>query len=183
LNGAPPAEARCSDVDPLREERREGECDAHERHVDPEKGGDAVADAANHGAVHDSVQPPRRTVAGGGFRGPAGRLAVAGAVHRRGSVDRSHLPDDLRDFGGRHHGLVRTEELLALVCDGLLEVRDDLGAVGVVRQRVFGAGEIFPQGVVSALVELIRVAIQVDADDFLHGYRPSCAIVVLRCFQ
>ena len=34
-----------------------------------------------------------------------------------------------------------------------------------------------------ALVDLVRVPVQIDADDFVHGYRPTCATVALMRFQ
>jgi hypothetical protein len=78
---------------------------------------------------------------------------------------------------------VRAQIPLTLVGDGLLQIRDDLGAVGVLAERLLGPGEVLTQGVVARFVELVGVAIQVDADDFLHGYFPSFAIVALTCFQ
>ncbi len=78
---------------------------------------------------------------------------------------------------------MRAQVFLALVRDGLLEIRHDLGAIRIVFELPLGARQVFLQGDVAGFLELIGVAVQVDVDDFLHGYRPSCEIVVFRCFQ
>jgi hypothetical protein len=79
---------------------------------------------------------------------------------------------DLLQFGGRDDRLVRTEDLLAPVGDRLLQIADDLAAVGIPGERALRAGEIVKERVVAGFVDLVRVSVQIDADDFLHGYRP-----------
>jgi hypothetical protein len=118
-----------------------------------------------------------------GSRAARGRLARRYAALLRRAADGAHLRDNALDFSCRDHGLVLSEVGLALVRDRLLEIGDDFAAVGIVLELLLRAREIQPQRLISSLVELVRVAIQVDADDFVHGYFPSCAMVALRPFQ
>ncbi len=107
---------------------------------------------------------------------------MIGAVAGR-TVHRTHFGHDAIHLGRGDDGLVRSQIGAALVRNRLLEIRHDLGAIRIVRELPLGLGQVLAQGVVPALIELVRVAIQVDADDFLHGYFPSWVMVTLRCFQ
>ena len=173
-------------ADAFRQQREDDEADANERDVDLEVRGEAAADARDHRAVGDAVEALRRRRGRGG--GAALRFRSVGAVllasaRPRSRGDRAHLRDDLRHFGGGDHRLVRAEIPLALVGDRLLEIRHDFGPIRVVLELPIRACQILAQGVVAAFLELIGVAVQIDADDFLHGYRPSCEMVAFRCFQ
>ena len=146
---------------------------AHEADIDADEGGQTVADSANHGAIGNSVEPFRARCAGPRRLLAARAGAGIGSLFRVGTcggVDRPHLRDDLLDLAGGHHPFVRSEIAPALVRDRLFEICHDLGAVRIGGQRLAGARQVVAEQLVAAVVELIRVAIQVDADDFLHGF-------------
>src|ERR1019366_3251652 len=67
---------------------------------------------------------------------------------------------------------VHAEESAELVGDRLLDVRDDLVAVRIALQAAARRVEVGAQSVVCALLELVRVAVQVDDDYFVHWGRP-----------
>ena len=64
---------------------------------------------------------------------------------------------------------MRVQVAGTLVGNGLLEVGQDLGAVRVVVELGLRATQIGADPLVGVLVELVRLAIQVDRDDFVHG--------------
>ena len=73
------------------------------------------------------------------------------------------------DFERRDDALMRREAGLAHLGNARLELGEELRAVRVVFQlRVVGV-EIREERVVAVLFELVHVAVQVDADDSLHG--------------
>ncbi len=170
-----------SDPDALRREREHDENHADDRDVDVKVGREPLADAAEDRAIANQIQPPRRrgvgmrTFARGG--GTGHRWFSMSAVHG------THLLNDPLHLGVAHDGLVLTEDAIALVGDGLLEIGNNLRLVRVVLQLDFGGIEVRAQRRERALFQLIRVAIQVDDDDFLHSYGPSCVIVALMASQ
>ena len=98
------------------------------------------------------------------------------------------LPDGL-DAGEVVNALSPSKDVdgLTPTSAGLLARGDPSGLVPCtpsgVMELLRSAGQVGAQRLVPALVELVGIAIQVDADDFLHGYFPSCVMVALRCFQ
>lgn len=69
---------------------------------------------------------------------------------------------DLIHFAGRDDRLVRVQKALALLGDRLLEIGEDFLAIRVVAQLALRGLQIGDERVVSALVDLVRVAVQVD---------------------
>ncbi len=90
-----------------------------------------------------------------------------------GHIHRAHLRNDLRNFGRRDHGLVRVQNLQTFFADGLLQIGEDLGLVGIVLELGCGIFQVGPQCVVAAFIELVSIAVQVDRNDSLHGHLPN----------
>jgi hypothetical protein len=161
-----------------------------DRDVDVEVGRQPIAHPGEHGSLVDSIQALARPSVGfrarrSGVRPGLVRVAltgVAGAFARR-RIDRAHFRQDLFDFRRADDGLVRAEKPLALLANGLLEIRHDLREVGIRFELPFRAIEVGAQRVVPDLVDLVRIAVQIDDNDFMHDYLPSWPIVLLMCFQ
>ena len=105
---------------------------------------------------------------------------LPGRVTRRhgSSIDGSNLAQDLLDFRRRDNRFARPEKSQAFFRDRLLEVPNDLGLVRIAAELRVRMIEIGAECVVSALVELIRIAVEIDRDDFLHDYaRPRLSNV------
>jgi hypothetical protein len=137
--------------------------------VDCEVGRQAVADARDHRAVRNPVQPFRRRISARRLFSARGRVAAVPGVLARRGVDRTHFGDNLLDLAGVDNRLVVAEELPAFVGNRLLEIRHDFRAVGIALELALCAREVLAERIVPAFVELVRVAIQVEADDFLHA--------------
>src|SRR6516225_6399272 len=168
---------------PLRYNREGYEDDANDGDVDVKVSGQTVTNAAEHGALADLIE----ALAGACPRAgpPVTRSVALGWPTSRafGAFDRSHVSDDLLNFEGGDNCLVWAEKPIALVGNGLLEVGDDLLAIRVVFELDLSPIQVSTQQIVGRLVELIGMAVQIDRDHFLHGYRPSWPIVALIDFQ
>jgi hypothetical protein len=130
-------------------------------------GSDAIADAGEHRAFADEIQP---------LRGACASLRAASAAcvaADRCAVDRSHLLDDLVDLPVGDDRLVRGEIPAALLGDRLLEVRDDFGAVRIVFELTLRPVEVGDQSRLSSLFDLVRMAVQTDGNDLLHVIVPA----------
>ena len=84
----------------------------------------------------------------------------------------AELADDAVDLRRGDHMLGRRHEYRAFLGYLVFEVCHLLHAVGVVLDQRLASVEKREQRVVAVLLELVRVAVQVDADDSLHGVLP-----------
>ena len=117
---------------------------------------------------HLAALPPPR-FPGGSRRSGARRGGRIRVRLLRGVLDRAHLFDDLFDVPGAHDGLVGAEDGPAFVGDGLLDVGDDLIPVRVGCEPACGAVEVAAQHLITALFQLVGVAVEIDGDDLVHG--------------
>ncbi len=86
-----------------------------------------------------------------------------------GGLDRSNLAQYLRDLRRRHDGLAGSEKPQALLRNRLLEVADNLGRIRIAAQLSLSVREVRAQCLVPLFIKLIRVAVEVNRDHFLHG--------------
>ena len=126
------------------------------------RGSAARRSAAAPGPAGSGLGPGRSPVRS------AGRLSRRAGV----AVDGTHLCDDLRKFRPRDDRLVWTQVTRAFLADGLLEVGDDFGAIGVGLQSPTRLLQVLRQERVGVLVELIRIAVETYGDDLLHDSAP-----------
>jgi hypothetical protein len=143
----------------------------HEQHpyphrVDAEIRRQPAADASPHAAfgqpVHATRERISRRARAGAGPGARGRCARGRAFHR------THLGEDASDVVDTDDGLVRAEAGAALVADGLLQVREDLGPVRVSFQVALCCGQVVAQCVVAFFVNLVGVVVEIDRRDFAH---------------
>jgi hypothetical protein len=95
---------------------------------------------------------------------------------RPASAPGRDFSDDSIDFIRRDDRFVRRKVRLAELRDARFEFGDRLRALGVVFQLRVSGIEIREQRVVAILFELVRVSVEVDADDSLHAVSPSVAL-------
>ena len=88
-------------------------------------------------------------------------------------MHRAHLAQNLFDLSRAHDVLVCAQKLIALLADGLLEIHEDLGPVGILAQLRLRPIQIRPQRVIADFFDLIRDAVEVRDDDFVHIGFPS----------
>ena len=156
--------------------------DTHDRDVDVEVSREPGAHAAQHGAFAYLIQPLRR---GAGAAARFGLRVRFGPRRRAGrrrafALNRSHLLENIVDFGGGQDILVRSQVVRALVGDRLLEIGHDFDPVGIVLELCLRALEIGSQALKARFFEMKRISIEIDDDDCVHAQRPSWLIVVLR---
>ena len=152
------------------EDRQQHECQAHPHDIHAQPGCQAVAYAGPELAVLDAVQAARPPC-GGGRRAGSARCSRSGIPG--GRDHRSHFLQDPLDLRRVHHSLVLAQYQPALVGNGLLQVREDLGTVRVVRQRAFGLLQVAAQRLVAVLIDLVGVVVQVDRGDLAHVIAPG----------
>ena len=151
------------------QDRQHHEGDTDESDVDVEVGCQPRTEAADHRAFADLVEPPSRALGVARFLASRGRAASRGGGVRVAGIDRSHLGEDAIDLAAGDDRLVRPEQAVALLGDGLLEIGEDLGTIRVVSEPDAGALEISDERVVAGFLDVIRAAVQVDGDHFLHA--------------
>ena len=159
-------------------EDADGEDDPEDCDIDPQVGGEPVADAGDLGALADPVE----LAGGAGARrggGRAGRSARAARglprlwllAAARVVLDGPHLLDHVLDLLRDHDGLVGPEHGAELVGDRLLDVRHDLVPVGIALEAAARGLQVGTERLVAVLLELVGVSVEVDRDDFVHGMR------------
>ena len=168
------------------EERQQRHNDAHDRDIDIEECGDAAAHPADEAAIEHEYS---RLLVDPCGAAPADDDAVLPEARPSAAEDAPAEADASPGAAGSSTGPIsrRIVAMSAPVTTVLCgpRTRAHLSAIacsrspmisarsGLSRSCALGAFQVRAERGVAALFELIGVAVQIDDDDFLHGYRPS----------